>query len=241
MATEWREPEIVASVEEYGRMLQMQNDGVKFVKKRIYQDLESQFDQSWKSFEYFMQNISHVIHGMGGEFVRGLKPKQNIAAHAKPIVEREILRLGLLDIGNKTIQPSTTWSETPEELEQRVDSLLDDWSNPSVIVKPPAGLSSPPKTESNKQEFKRCPEVKAWVLRASGGCCEACGEQAPFITAKGKPGLDVHHVKTLAEGGPDIVENTVAVCPNCHRALHHSADRERRAQSLYDKVARLER
>ena len=42
-------------------MLQMQHDEIKFVKKRIYQDLESQFDQSWKSFEYFMQNILYVI------------------------------------------------------------------------------------------------------------------------------------------------------------------------------------
>ena len=171
--------------------------------------------------------------------MRGLKPKQNIAAHAKPIVEREILRLGLLDVGNKAIQPSSTWSETLEELEQRVDSLLDDWADPSLTVDVQPDQFSPGGIK--QQQFKRCPEVKAWVLRASGGCCESCGEQAPFITAKGKPGLDVHHVKTLADGGPDTVENTVAVCPNCHRALHHSIDREDRAQSLYAKVTRLER
>jgi 5-methylcytosine-specific restriction endonuclease McrA len=30
-----------------------------------------------------------------------------------------------------------------------------------------------------------------------------------------------HHVKQLAHGGEDTVENAIAVCPNCHRKAHH--------------------
>ena len=30
----------------------------------------------------------------------------------------------------------------------------------------------------------------------------------------------------LADGGPDILENTVAVCPTHHRLLHHGKDRQ---------------
>ena len=44
---------------------------------------------------------------------------------------------------------------------------------------------------------------------------------APFNKPTGEPFLEVHHVIGLAEGGPDIVENAVALCPNCHREAHH--------------------
>lgn len=34
------------------------------------------------------------------------------------------------------------------------------------------------------------------------------------------PFLEVHHVKWLAKGGSDTVNNVVALCPNCHRKMH---------------------
>jgi 5-methylcytosine-specific restriction protein A len=42
--------------------------------------------------------------------------------------------------------------------------------------------------------------------------------------------LECHHVVWLAEGGDDHIENTVALCPNCHRRMHvlnAPADREK--------------
>jgi len=30
----------------------------------------------------------------------------------------------------------------------------------------------------------------------------------------------VHHKKTLALGGEDTVDNSLALCPNCHREMH---------------------
>ena len=32
--------------------------------------------------------------------------------------------------------------------------------------------------------------------------------------------MEEHHVITLADGGPDDIYNTVAICPNCHRKMH---------------------
>ena len=32
--------------------------------------------------------------------------------------------------------------------------------------------------------------------------------------------LECHHVKLLARGGEDIIDNAVALCPNCHRKMH---------------------
>ena len=32
--------------------------------------------------------------------------------------------------------------------------------------------------------------------------------------------LETHHIKWLAAGGEDKLDNTVALCPNCHRKMH---------------------
>jgi 5-methylcytosine-specific restriction protein A len=34
----------------------------------------------------------------------------------------------------------------------------------------------------------------------------------------GRALLEVDHIKPLAEGGPDIPSNMIALCPNCHVA-----------------------
>jgi hypothetical protein len=72
-----------------------------------------------------------------------------------------------------------------------------------------------------------------YVESARGGL----KNRSPFNLANGQPYLEVHHVKPLAEGGPDLVENAVALCPNCHRRCHLSVDRD--AANLYLHVSRL--
>jgi 5-methylcytosine-specific restriction protein A len=32
--------------------------------------------------------------------------------------------------------------------------------------------------------------------------------------------LETHHIKWLSKDGEDCIENTVALCPNCHRKMH---------------------
>jgi 5-methylcytosine-specific restriction enzyme A len=69
--------------------------------------------------------------------------------------------------------------------------------------------------------FKRNADVITEVLDRANGICEKCNKKAPFIKKKDNtPYLEVHHKKTLADGGEDTVENAMAVCPNCHRELH---------------------
>lgn len=79
----------------------------------------------------------------------------------------------------------------------------------------------------------------AYILNNANGSCELCDSDAPFLKDDGYPYLEVHHVVRLADGGPDIVSNAVAICPNCHRALHYSADRNELVDLLYQKVERL--
>ncbi|EIV8506941.1 HNH endonuclease, partial [Vibrio parahaemolyticus] len=70
--------------------------------------------------------------------------------------------------------------------------------------------------------YERNPDVIAEALQRANGRCEHCNETAPFRkkTTK-KPYLEVHHIIRLADGGDDTVENTIALCPNCHREKHY--------------------
>lgn len=67
--------------------------------------------------------------------------------------------------------------------------------------------------------------VKRYALLRAGGKCEACGSAPPFVDDAGNGFLEVHHICRLADEGIDAPENVAAVCPNCHRRAHYSADR----------------
>ncbi|WP_374046215.1 HNH endonuclease [Rhizobium favelukesii] len=68
---------------------------------------------------------------------------------------------------------------------------------------------------------------------------EVCRRPAPFDREGGEPYLEVHHVRPLAEGGPDTADNAVGCCPNCHRQLHYDPDRGRLRRSVIGSIGRL--
>jgi hypothetical protein len=96
----WSKEELLASVEAYAEMYRKQERGEKFVKKKIYDELSAAFDgkRSSKSFEYRMQNISHVVDELGFDFVKGLKPKQNVGDNVYKEIEISIKELKFLPI-----------------------------------------------------------------------------------------------------------------------------------------------
>lgn len=75
--------------------------------------------------------------------------------------------------------------------------------------------------------FERNPYVVAAALKKSKGRCGCCGNEG-FEREDGSVYLEVHHVKRLADGGADKLENAAAVCPNCHRELHHGTKKAKR-------------
>ncbi|WP_263465012.1 HNH endonuclease [Pseudomonas aeruginosa] len=79
-------------------------------------------------------------------------------------------------------------------------------------------------------QYQRSPWVAENARRRAKGRCELCGEPAPFKRKDGTSYLETHHIEWLANGGADTVENTVALCPNCHRKMHiinESKDQEK--------------
>ncbi len=62
--------------------------------------------------------------------------------------------------------------------------------------------------------------VSDYAKQRANGVCQLCNSPAPFIDRDGKPYLESHHIIWLSEGGDDSTNNTVALCPNCHRKMH---------------------
>ena len=67
-------------------------------------------------------------------------------------------------------------------------------------------------------------ELRHLVWLRAGGCCERCGA----ALRSGWPG---HHRKRRSQGGPDTIENVVALCGDCHTdgpdAVHHRIEAAR--------------
>lgn len=86
--------------------------------------------------------------------------------------------------------------------------------------------SAPKKAESFftiTTNFRRNPDVVAEVLERAKGICEheKCRRPAPFLRVSDiSPYFEVHHKIPLAQGGDDTVENSIALCSNCHREAH---------------------
>lgn len=105
----------------------------------------------------------------------------------------------------------------------------------------PKGYQVPGAVERLQKVYVRDPMVKAWILQQSKGICENCGENAPFYLNDTSPYLEVHHVIPLSLAGADTTSNCVALCPNCHRALHYSRNAKELIEMLYINIDRLQK
>jgi len=94
-------------------------------------------------------------------------------------------------------------------------------SDPAVRQARLKAASSEPKTVLVRAKlYRRNPDVVAERLYRASGVCEGCLKPAAFSRPDDTPYLEVHHRIPLGEGGLDTLENTMALCPNCHREEH---------------------
>jgi len=234
--TEWTHAELEASVDAYLRMLQMETDGHRYVKSKVNQELREGAlrARSKGSIEYRMQNISAVMQELGFPWVQGYKPALNVGEKVRKYVKDLVVDRYMSDgvLSKPTVDP--------DEYRRRSDALRKVKPTNTPKEKP-KGQDKPKSTTTPSKSYYRDPEVRAWVLNESAGNCEACGCPAPFTTEGNTPFLEAHHMKLLADHGPDVVENAVAICPNCHRRLHLSSDRAEFAEQVYERVERLKK
>lgn len=110
-----------------------------------------------------------------------------------------------------------------EKLATIYSNFLNGVSLSKLTVKPASkSVAASSKTRTvTSVVYNREPLVKQNTLLRASGKCEFCNCVAPFIKEDGEPYLEVHHYVPLSEGGADATNNTLALCPNCHRRFHY--------------------
>lgn len=121
-------------------------------------------------------------------------------------------------------------SECVMNIQKLKDQELEDLQNsnrdtPEARAKRIAESEKRPKRiRVYSYTYRRNPDIVVETLLRANGVCESCKQPAPFLRASdGTPFLEVHHIKSLADGGEDTLENVLALCPNCHREKHYGA------------------
>jgi 5-methylcytosine-specific restriction protein A len=99
----------------------------------------------------------------------------------------------------------------------------------TTVTEGGGGVSLPKvnKTGLSGGGYRRNPNVAASALKLANFKCEIDAEHKTFISnAKGRPYMEAHHLIPFGNQGGfkfslDVTANIVALCPNCHRLLHH--------------------
>jgi len=125
------------------------------------------------------------------------------------------------DIGDLVELPAETLEQYESELSARVAEAVN---LPEDVLRERLASAArmPDRVQVVSFGYRRNANVIVAVLRRASGICERCGNKAPFLRqADGTPYLETHHWIPLSQGGEDTVKNAAALCPNCHRELHH--------------------
>jgi 5-methylcytosine-specific restriction protein A len=213
---EWSDAELHKAVKTYLWMLRQESDCIPYSKADVNRSLREGplRSRSKSSVEYRMQNISATLEELCLPRIQGYVPAKNLGAGVRNRIRRFLIE--------ESVYIPEEYAPTAEsdELDEKARRL-----SRKIVSGIPKGIEFPKQAKSNTVRFYRDPLVKAWLLNNSNGVCEGCRYPAPFLTMSGDPYLEVHHIKSLSEGGSDTIFNTVTLCPNCHRRCHNSCDR----------------
>lgn len=214
----WTEAEIKAAVESYLGLLALQQRGEATNKAAVNRKLRNGplAGRSSSSVEQRMQNITAVLLQLEQPTLHGYPPLENVG--------------------------KLNWRRIEAAVASMLDGLPDVLHDLPDVDVPPVGNEHPALKTGAKNAYERDQRVVAWVLKRAGGYCEGCQHPAPFVTARGRPFLEVHHLTHLAAKGSDTPANAVALCPNCHRKIHYaSLDAVRQfEQMLMDYLGEIE-
>ena len=140
---------------------------------------------------------------------------------------RRVIRFEMVLVAS--FQSQDLGSSTADEAEGEAQALsLDELRQRAKTD----GATSGTTQERKRAAYRRSVWVKWYAWKRADGNCEGCGDPAPFLTPKNRPYLEVHHLHSMADGGPDLPEHVIAVCPTCHRRAHYAADSQEYNQRL---------
>lgn len=114
------------------------------------------------------------------------------------------------------VLPNSAIQKKQEHLERKVERISDE----ELELRARYSRKGVGSRKTITRTYERNVNVAEYTKRKANGKCQLCNQQAPFADKKGRPFLETHHIVWLSKGGEDTIENTVALCPNCHRTLH---------------------
>jgi 5-methylcytosine-specific restriction protein A len=148
---------------------------------------------------------------------------------------RRAIVFDLVALDDELASPTLPWEPT-EAPDRR-------WTMPLAELRARSArtLGEPPtSTVAKRNVYARSADLKVYVLRRADGICEGCKQAAPFLTTAGHPYLEPHHTRRLSDGGPDDYHHVIALCPTCHRRVHHGHDGGEYNVSLIAILAKIE-
>ena len=108
-----------------------------------------------------------------------------------------------------------------EELKEQAEKEAKGLSDFELYEKAnQQGATKPKERAITVSTYARNAYVAEASKRRAKGICQLCGNPAPFNDKNGNPYLETHHIIWLSEGGADVLDNTAALCPNCHKKMH---------------------
>lgn len=116
------------------------------------------------------------------------------------------------------------------EIETRSkEEIFQDEIQNIVAEKPPIGpIPKGSKRANTGETWKRNASYAAQALENAGHKCEHKSHHETFINAKsGNHFVEAHHLIPMQfqdnfKYSLDVPENIIALCPNCHRAIHYA-------------------
>jgi len=159
------------------------------------------------------------------------KPNKNLKGRLEQFLKNygKTIKKGKHKFWETDICLYTTLEQQDDDFYNEVKLFNENRSNPP-------NLSNYGKIKEKEASYKtttcdrfvRNPEVVADALRLAEGICQGCGTSELFIRASdGTPYLEVHHIIPLSDGGIDDLSNACALCPTCHRLLHHGLEEKK--------------
>ncbi|MGG1555019.1 HNH endonuclease [Paenibacillus ferrarius] len=100
------------------------------------------------------------------------------------------------------------------------EKVVEKLTNEQVLKRALSASKKAASRNTVSKTFDRDPNVMEYAKRWANGICQLCEQPAPYYNRKNKPHLHTHHIKWLSKGGEDTIENTIALCPNCHDKMH---------------------
>lgn len=174
--------------------------------------------------------VSYYQSDRAPDPTRSPEPRMGLAFITEWLDEGDTLLLG--NIGPEIF--ALKLGDAGIDLEPVVEQVAMRANRETVFDRARNAPPNPDTRRTERTEYLRNPYViSAALLRAAGRCEMPSCDVVPFNRDDNSPYLEVHHIVPLAEDGEDQLTNVAALCPRCHRELHHGLRRaQKRAELL---------